>query len=294
MKPASWLLALLLALFAGIVGATTGGEVARLGMYMPIARDLSRLDTRTALEVWAEELTSRFQVPTHISFYDDVNELRRDFDAGKVNLVVADAMTFVRHFKEDELADGFTAKLQADASLQLLAKPGIGKPELAGRKIAVIEGDEISNTYLETLCLRQYGRDCASVIGAIVPVANTHRAVTRLFFNQVDFALVNRHGMETAKEMNPQLGKAGEIVDQLYYETYYFGFFSQKVSPSFRRFALRTIPEVHLNPRGKQLLDVFKTDRMAFAEPAMLKPFYALERDYRALKSRKPARAAKK
>lgn len=293
---AAFLLGLALAILpGGFALAAPGHEVARLGMYMPIARDLNRLDVRTALEVWAEELTRKFQVPTEIGFYNDIEVLRRDFDAGKVNFVIADAMTFVRHFGEDELAEGFTAKLPTDASLMLLAKPGAGgRIDLAGKRVARIEGDEISNTYLETLCLRQYGRDCAAVLGSVVPVASNHRAMTRLFFNQVDLALVNRHGLETAKEMNPQLGKAGEMVSQMYFETFFFGFFSQKVSPAFRKFALRTIPEVHEHPRGQQLLDIFRTDRLTLAEPSLLKPFYALERDYRALKTRYAQKRGKK
>jgi hypothetical protein len=266
--------------------AAPTAEAARLGMYMKIARDLNRSDVRAALEVWTEELMRKFHVPSEVRFYSDIAVLRHDFDTGEVNLVIADAMTFVRHFKPEELASGFTAKLPSSASLLLLGRPnGGGLAQLAGKRIARLEDDEVSSTYLETLCLKRIGKVCAEVPVTMVPVPNNHQAVSRLLFNQVDFALVNQHGYETAIELNPQLRKAGELVEKLSFETQFFGFFNSKVSPEFQRFALRTIDTMHLEPRGRQMLDVFKTDRVTKAEPIVLKPFYQLEREYRELRT---------
>jgi ABC-type amino acid transport substrate-binding protein len=262
------------------------GETARLGFYMKIARDLNRADVRASLDVWADELTRKFQVPAEVRYYSDIELLRRDFDAGRVNLVIADAMTFVRHFKPEELADGFTTKLSTDASLLLLARPdGDGLKRLTNQRIARLDDDEVSVTFLETLCLRRMGKTCAALPLTIVTVPNNHQALTRLLFGQVDLALVNRHGLETAVELNPQLRKAGVVVDRLDFETQFFGFYSAAVSPEFRRFSLRSIPNMHLESRGRQMLDVFKTDRVALAEPTLLKAFYQLEREYQELKA---------
>jgi hypothetical protein len=283
----SILLALALALMTFSGAAACAEQVARLGMYLKIARDLNRADVRAAFDVWTGELTRKFQVPTQVRYYSDMPSLRRDFDSGVVNLVIADAMSFVRYFKADELADGFTTKLQHDASLLLLAKPGSGtKADLAGKRVARIEDDDIETTYLETLCLRQHGKECADLSVTFVAVPTNHQAVTRLMFGQVDLALVNRHGYELAIELNPQLARAGEPVASLAFDTHYFGFFSACTDPEFRRFALRSVPETHLEPRGRQLLEVFKTDRVMLADPSALKPFYELERDYLALKAR--------
>lgn len=267
------------------------GETARLGFYMKIARDLNRSDVRAAFDVWADELMRKFQVPSEVRYYSDIELLRRDFDAGRVNLVIADAMTFVRHFKSEELAEGFTTKLSTDASLLLLARPGSDDPkDLVRKRIARVADDDVSSTFLESLCLRRAGKACEALPVIFVGVPNNHQALTRLLFGQVDLALVNRHGLETAVELNPQLREAGVVVDRLNFETQFFGFYSVGVSPEFRRFSLRAIPNMHLEPRGRQMLDVFKTDRVAPADPTVLKPFYELEHDYRQLK----AQAARK
>lgn len=261
-------------------------ETARLGMYMKIARDLNRSDVRAAMDVWTHELMRKFQVPSEVRYYSDIELLRRDFDAGRVNLVIADAMSFVRHFKPDELAEGFTTKLPTDASLLLLARTGDEEGKrLVNKRIARMEDDEVSDTYLETVCLRRMGKACDAIPMSFVAVPNSHQALTRLLFGQVDLALVNQHGLETAVELNPQLRKAGVVIERLDFETQFFGFYSAGVSPEFRRFSLRSIPTMHLEPRGRQMLNVFKTDRVAPAEPTLLKPFYQLQREYQELKA---------
>lgn len=293
-------LAALLLCLLGLSGSAwsappeAAGETLRLGMYMNIARDLNRADARAVLEVWAEELTRKFQVPSEVRFYGDIEALRGDFDAGRVNMVIADAMSFVRHFKTEELADGFTTKLHADASLLLLARGGQASLELAGKRVAQIVNDDISTTYLETLCLRQYRRTCQDVPLILVPSPNNHQALTRLLLGQADLALVNRHGYQVAVELNPQLGRAGQVVSELPFDTQYFGFFSARVNPEFRRFALRSIPTTHQEARGRQMLDVFRVEQVALADPTALKPFYLLEHEYRELKARLPRKAGRK
>jgi hypothetical protein len=269
-----------------------GEESARLGLYMDIARDLNRADARAVLELWAEELTRKFQVPSRVSFYGDMTTLRADFDAGRINMVIADAMSFVRHFKREELAEGFTTKLQQDASLLLLARDG--SAALAGKRVALIEHDDISAAYMEVLCLRQSGQACLDLPVSLVPVSNNHQATARLLFGQADLALVNRHGYLLATELNPQLGRVGRVVNELSFDTQYFGFFSARVEPAFRTHALRSIPNTHKEVRGRQLLDVFRVDRLALADAGVLQPFYALERELRERQARVPRRETRK
>lgn len=274
--------------------AAPGTETLRLAMYMNIARDLNRADVRAVLEVWAQELTHKFEVPSEVFYYTDIGVLRSDFDAGRVNMVIADAMSFVRHFKVSELAEGFTTKLMHDASLLLLAKNGAKSHELAGKRVAQIVNDDISNTFLETLCLRQKGKTCQSLAVTRVPVSNNHQAVTRLLFDQADLALVNRHGFELAKELNPQLARVGQVVNELTFNTQYFGFFSARVAPAFRALALRSLPVTNTEIRGRQLLEVFKLEQITLAEPTALQPFYQLEKEYLELKARAGGKAAGK
>ncbi len=290
----AWRLCLFgMTVFLGSPVEAATAEVVRMGLHLTIIRDLNRQDTRAAMEVWTRELTAKFQVPSEVHFYEDMGHLRRDFDAGGINFVLADAMSLVRHFKPGELAEGFTTTLPKDASLLLLARHrgATDKPDLAGKRVALVSQDPVSDTYLESLCLRHYQRPCVGVMKEIQTVPNNHQAVTRLFFGQVDLALVNRHGLELAGELNPQLARAGEPVARMEFDTQYFGFFKASVRPAFRSRALRIIPGLHREPRGRQLLELFRAERLSLAEPDALRPFYALEHDYRALLAKSQSRS---
>jgi hypothetical protein len=49
---------------------------------------------------------------------------------------------------------------------------------------------------------------------------------------------------------------------------------------------LQSIPNTHMDARGRQMLDVFKVDQLVLAQPDALRPFYAIAREHQALKSR--------
>jgi hypothetical protein len=262
-------------------------------MYMRIARDLNRADVRGALEVWAEELTRKFQVPSQVHFYSEIAPLQNDFESGRIIMVIADAMTFVRYFKPTDLAEGFTTKLPSDASLLLLSKSDSKTINLQGKRVAQIGNDDLSSLYLETLCLRHYGKSCEDNQVTFVPVSNNHQAVTKLLFGQAELALVNRHGFEIAKELNPQLANVGRVVSELPFDTQYFGFFSAKVDRIVRARALQSIPSTNTDLRGRQMLEVFKVDQVALADPVALQPFYRLEKEYRDLKAKARSKGAK-
>ncbi len=89
-------------------------EVVRIGFNVKITRDLNRADVQSALSLWADELSSKFNVPTESLFYDDMAVLRQEFDLGKVNFVIAAGMDFARYFKQSELAEGFRGAIQTD------------------------------------------------------------------------------------------------------------------------------------------------------------------------------------
>lgn len=270
----------------GSTGAETPVDTVRLGLYMHIARDVNRSDARVALEIWADELTRSFKVPARASFYSDITAMRHDFEIGRINMVVADAMTFVTNFKSSELAQGFAARLYTDASLLLLGKSVPGETTLSGKRVARVANDDLAALYLDILCMRIHGKTCAQINLVTTQVTNSHQAATRLLLGQVDLALINRHGFATAKELNPQLAHAGQVLYELAFDTQYFGFFNANVTPDFQALALQSIPNTHMDARGRQMLDVFKVDQLVLAQPDALRPFYAIAREHQALKSR--------
>ena len=271
-------------------------DTVRLGFLQGSRREMSRSDVRTVFDLWAQEMGARFQVSIKVTYYEDIQEMRRDFLAGKINGVTADALSLARNFRIDELADGYSVIMQGSWNLELRAGKQLKDAgHLLGKRVVLLDNDAAAELFLETLCLRDYARPCSQVFAETQKVTTSSLAAMRLFFGKADLALVPRYGYELAREMNPQLdNKAGQVVTELPLVGMYYAFFGASVDKELRRHTLRMIPTMHTYPRGRQLLDMFKMDHLVLADPSELKPFLQLDQEYRELKARVERKAGRK
>ena len=267
----------------------------RMGFYQGARREMSRTDLRGAFSLWSQELAANFKVPVAVTFYEETETLRQAFERGDINAVSADAMTLAKHFSMAEMGDGYSVSMPGGWNMLLLAGRDSGIQsvgDLAGKRIAVLEDDQAALTYLETVCLRQYRRDCSKVFSEIQRLPTNNQAVMRLFFDKADVALVYRYGYELSRDMNPQLSqKIGQVVAEVPFTGMYYAFFSIKVDAALRERAVKLIPTLHTYPRGRQLLDIFKMDHLEVASPQELKPFIQMDQNLRELKNQRDRKA---
>lgn len=263
-------------------------ETVRLGFLQGSRREMSHTDVRAAFDLWAQEMGARFEVPIKMFYYQNIDEMRQDFLNGKINGVTADALSLARNFGIDELSEGYSVIMQGSWDLELHAGQQVKDVNnLLGKRVVLLQNDDVSELFLETLCLRNYASPCSAVFPEIQRVATSNQAVMRLFFEKADLALVPQYGYELAREMNPQLdSKAGKVVAEQPLNGMYYAFFGAKVDKEFRRRTLRMIPIMHTYPRGRQLLDLFKMDHLVIAYPTELKSFLQLDKNYIDLKAR--------
>lgn len=263
-------------------------ETVRLGLHAGPRREWSRTELRATFDLWGQELADKFKIPVSFRHYDDPAEMRRDFLAGKINGVQADAMTFVRYFKSEELAEGYATMMKGSWNLMLFARrDGTMKDlsDLAGKRIAVLEDDPAIEIYLETQCMHHLRRPCKAVFSDIQRVGTSNQALMRVFFGKADVALVYGYGHELAVELNPRLGQTLRTLAEYPMHSLFFGFYSARTPTALRERTLPIMPTLHTYPRGRQLLDVFKIERLERVTPTALQPAFALERDYLQLKA---------
>lgn len=264
-------------------------ETIRMGFYQGARREMSRADLRSAFSLWTQELAETFKMTIVVTFFEDVDKMRQAFERGEINSVSADAMTLAKNFSIADLAEGYSVAMPTSWNMLMLSGRESGvrtAADLLGKRLAMLEDDLAAATFLETVCLRQYGRECSKVFSDIQRLPNNNQAVMRLFFDKVDVALVYRYGYELSREMNPQLEKkAGQVVLEVPFTGMFFAFFSQRVDPPLRARAVKLIPTLHTYPRGRQLLDIFKMDHLEVANPQDLKPFLQLDQEWHDLKA---------
>ncbi len=293
-------LCLLLWLGMGGAGAEALPPVA-IGFYTPVMRDLPRQDVEVSLRFWIEELARTLDLSYRpVRFYDDMAELRRDVNAGSINFIVGTGIDIVRHFPAQELADGFSG-YPANANPLLLVvrrDAGIhGPADLAGKRLLLMDGDRLSEIYLETLLHAARSRPDWKRPETAGREQRSSKLVHRLFFNQADAALIYRNGYDAALLLNPQIGRELQVLEpySLAIRSPHIGLFSARVAPEHRKAITEAVMRLNGTVRGRQVLQIYQADNMVATPVQDLAPFEKLLEAHRALKpaAPEPTRKAK-
>ena len=257
-------------------------------------RDASRADVEVSLKLWAEELMHTLEVPAEIRFYDGMTEIRRDLDADRVNFVIADGLDLIRHFSPGDLADGFGGLAPNEDRMLLLTRKGAGihsRKDLAGKRILLLSNNAFSDLWLETFCYRTFQKPCDKAGLVIVKESRSRQLVLKLFFDKADAALVRGYPYELAADLNPQIRARTEILEQILIYPGSLGLFGSRVSPAFREYVIAKVPQLHDQPRGRQLLEVMQTERVGRIPNTLLNPIRQLLREHDALAARYAGRS---
>jgi len=268
-----------------------------IGFYLPVVRDLPRKDVEVSLRFWVEELARNLGLTYRpVQMYDDLAALKRDMDSGKVNFLVTTAIGAVKHFAPEELADGFAGYKSKPDHLLLVVRrdAGISTPgDLAGKRIALMEGDDLSDLYLETLLLKAWGKADWKRLGLLSREQRSGKLAHRLFFGQTDAALIYRNGYEAALALNPQLGQRLQVLNDFSFRirSPHIGVFSAQVRAEHREAITQATLRLNQTARGRQVLQIYQADDLVRTTLQELAPFRELIETHRQLLARSQAKA---
>jgi ABC-type phosphate/phosphonate transport system substrate-binding protein len=285
-----WLVLVLLVFGLGVVRGEAPPPVA-IGFHLPVIRDLPRKDVEVSLRFWTEELAQSVNLTyMPIRFYDDLDELKRDMNAGTINYLVATSMGVAQHFSPEELSDGFSGYKTAPDHLLLVVRRAAEIrriADLAGKRVAVLDQDELSEVYLETLLMKVWGKSAESRLAAISREKRSSNLVHRLFFNQTDAALINRNAYEAAVALNPQIGERLQVLEEYSFKSRspHIGLFSARVAPEHREIIAQAAMKLNESARGRQVLEIYQADALVVTRVRELLPFRELLEAHRSLKA---------
>jgi hypothetical protein len=283
---------LVLGLFFGAwnVWADEAPPPIAIGFYTPVFRDVPRADVEVSLRFWTEELGQLVKLKFKpIRFYDHLEDLKRDMKSGEVNFMVATSMGVAQYFSMDELRDGFSGLKNIPDHLFLVVRraSGIHSPaDLAGKRVAILEGDELSEVYLDTLMMKALGKAAATGAPSVTHEKRSSTLVHRVFFNQADAALVRRNTYEAAAAMNPQVGQQLQVLEAYSFKgrSPHIGLFSARVAPQDAQAITSSAMTMGATARGRQVLDIYNADNMVLTKVTELEPFLDLLTQYHTLK----------
>lgn len=264
------------------------GEHYNFGYGSDAMNQYSKKDTMVAMEVWIKEIMSNSEDTVHFDFYDDSQKMANDMKSKKLDIAITYGLDFVKYFKKSDLDNGFTGGMSERnlEYLMLVAHKDSSKEKLLALKnplIAVQKSEGISKLYAEYYFLKHSGEENINFLN----VRKRQEALLKVFFKNADAALVTQKTFNFAKELNPQIGRNLIILEQTDIPAGSFGFFRKGIDIQERRKLIDMAVNITDTNRGRQVLDIFQTDKVLETKLEELIPIEKFYNDYKTLKNEK-------
>lgn len=262
-----------------------------MGVYLPgINDELNITDIRVAMDYWVKEITQDMNLfRAHTEFFVDMKDMSQSFNNNQLDVIIAPPLSIVKHFNLNELSNGFVG-IRANGlmnSLILLVKNDTevtGIASLRGKRLLMPLNDELAEVFIDTQT-RKFARiGYKQFFKSIEFESKNSRMILDLFFGKADAALVYLRAYDVTQELNPQIKSKTKVLLSYSLRSKDYAFFSKNFGHG--DLILNNIVRFTQNPRGRQLLELFKTDDMVEAKKEDLLPIKALYEEYIELKEK--------
>jgi ABC-type phosphate/phosphonate transport system substrate-binding protein len=271
---------------ACMTAAAADMPLLRLGFYLPTIRDANLADVKVGLQVWADELGRSYGYRIQTSTYSELSELKEAVDREKLQMINAAGMELAEIFQLNEIQGGYAKRIRgAEEGLVLVVSQTSAIrsfADLRGKRLVRLSKDRLSDVYLETQCLKTGRVSCQDFL-TLSDERRELQMAHSVFFGKTDAALLTLSALQAAGELNPQVLQRLRVIETWKTTALVFGMLTLHADPKLKKTIMETDFGSPGNPRGRQLLDLFKTDYIEPKGPEALEPYWALLQEYRAL-----------
>lgn len=288
-----WLRLIFRAMLLGHAAFAASAEqpLVNMGFYLPAIREASMADLKISLGVWVDEIAKPYGVRINATTYDDMAAMRRALEREDLNFINAPGMELAEIFKPEDIRQGYARRhFGIDEGLVLVVANTSGLSrfaDLSGKRLSYLSSDRLTEYFMETQCLKTAGRNCRDFL-SMKEEKRDIQSVYNVFFGRADAALVNLSTLRTAEELNPQVRQRLKVILEWKAKAVYFGMMTRHTDERFRGQILRSAAGAMKTVRGRQLLELFRTDYLEPVDADALQPYWALLREYRELEATMP------
>jgi phosphonate transport system substrate-binding protein len=262
---------------------------------------VKRNDARVAMKVWFTVLAQQrgFLLDSKVDILDSVAEIKERLESHSVDVAMLGVSDYLElessRLVEPVLTDVRNSQRGALYSYVLLINPSSGATTVAslrGKNIVVASrsAGKTAMAWLDVLLGQERLGRAASFFASIKTPDKAQACILPLFFGAVDACVVDEVSLNLAKKMNPQLGQLSVLARS---RPLIESMIAMPVEPfPYEKDLIDATLSLHEDPRGRQLLMVFKTDRMVRFQPADLDSARELWREYYRLPGSPPNRPA--
>ena len=273
--------------------AATQQEPLKLGFYLPAIRDANLADMKISLGIWVTEISKPFGLTVTTTTYADIATMRQALDRAEMNLFSGPGMELAEVFTPEEIRSGYARRNKSvEEGIVLLVSntSGIKRfADLRNKRLSRLSNDRLSDIFLEVQCIKTAGMACRDFL-QMKEEKRDIQSVYNVFFGRADAALVSLATLRTANELNPQVGQRLHLLLDWKAKALMFGIMTRHTQDSYRTLILNSVTESMKTPRGRQILELFKTDYLEPVDAEALQPYWALLREYNELRKTRPAK----
>ena len=237
----------------------------RAGFYMHSFSNVPIEDLKISLKVLAEEIGDKIGIQTTIVVFDDLKLLRTAFEQGEINFVAASSLQLTNEFDVSLFADGFRFFTSSELTdtLVVMTRKGEGVDDfksLKGMRLALVEEDPIAELYVNVLSLSILKQSAKFTFKEVNKYKKPQQIILKLFFGQTDVICFYQKAYQLAVELNPQLNTKLQVIEKLDDVPLGLGFFHKNVPSDLREKVIAEALRLSSYTRGRELLNIFRSD----------------------------------
>lgn len=249
-------------------------------------------DAKAAMTAFSGELARKlgYSAPARVGTYETHEEMRAAVVAGAVQVLIVGLWDFVRLDIADRVDVLYTA-ITAGRSAhrwQVLTRRDSGLDSLdalRGRRVLVLHTNvaHMGVPWMETTLLETRRGAPGAFFASFELQNNPSAAVLPVFFGKAQACVVDAGAFELLAQLNPQLQRALVPITESPTMANSVVCFSRTGWPSeqLRHDAAKQLATLERDPAGRQILLLFRCDRLSPFEPAQFETTVDLYRRYR-------------
>jgi phosphonate transport system substrate-binding protein len=232
-------------------------------------------DVQISLKLWVQEIGVQAGIKVNVHVYEDIENLRDDFEKHVINVVLTSPIRYIKYFDLQHLAKGFKASKLDKPFDTLVLLTRIDEnietfTDLRDKHLSLLHNDELAEIYLDTLSLKSIKKTHSNFFDQVSRESSIQRLILKLFFKNTDAVVVYQQAFELAIELNPQIKEKIKVLQYFERIPWKIGFFHIDEDEGLRQRIIEKTVNLSEYTRGKQLLELFKMDKVIVSEVADL------------------------
>jgi phosphonate transport system substrate-binding protein len=250
---------------------------------------VSKSDAQAAVSIWTEELHRQtgYKGPVHTAIYDDLSSIITDVFEKRLDFIALSAIDYLKIRNQGLIEPGMIGyrggKLYDEQVLLVHRGSGIERlSQLKGKKMTRLTGGsgEIATLWLDTILAKQGLHATERFFDGIREVERPSQAILPVFFRQADGCVVGRNAFLVIAELNPQILRDLTVLAMSPGLPIAISCLRSTLSEAAKKEFIELSLKMVSSPAGKQILTLFKMDKIGRVPPGFLDTLAALVKEH--------------